>query len=59
MEKYIHLKTNTNQWGLKNKCKLKKQSTMQGGEVGPGAVPVHGDSDCPFVVLPRRVQVGA
>lgn len=22
MEKYIHLKTNINEWGLKSKCKL-------------------------------------
>lgn len=38
---------------------IKKQTTVQGGEARPGAVPVHGDSDCAFVVLPRGVQVGA
>lgn len=38
---------------------IKKQTTMQGGEAGTGAVPVHGDSDCALVVLPRGVQVGA
>lgn len=60
MEKYIHLKKkrNKNQWG-EEQMEIKKQTTVQGGEARPGAVPVHGDSDCAFVVLPRGVQVGA
>lgn len=51
-------KRNKNQWG-KEQMETKKQTTMQGGEAGSGAVPVHGDGDCAFVVLPRGVQVGA